>query len=251
MTKLASKLCCLLCVLSQNVGAEEALIAVATNFFNTAQQIESSFEISTQHQVTLVSGSTGKLYAQIYHGAPFDAFLAADQERPRLLESSPLGVGNSRFTFAIGRLALASASSEHIKADPQESLRRRPNGPFAVANPALAPYGDASRQALQSLQQWAALEGDIVLGENVGQTFAMVATGNVQLGIVALSQAMNPVHSNSVSYVMIPALLHESIRQDAVLLSHGKENLAAREFLKFLRSETTRALLLESGYGVE
>ena len=191
MTKLTPKLCCLLCVLSQSVNAEEALIAVATNFFNTAKQIESSFESSTRHQVTLVSGSTGKLYAQIHHGAPFDAFLAADQARPRLLENSPFGVGNSRFTFAIGQLALASASPENIKADVQESLRRRPNGPFAVANPALAPYGDASRKALQSLQQWAALEDDIVLGENVGQAFAMVATGNVQLGIVALSQAMN------------------------------------------------------------
>jgi molybdate transport system substrate-binding protein len=251
MTKLTSRLCCLLCVLSQNVNAEEALIAVATNFFNSAKQIESSFERSTQHQVTLVSGSTGKLYAQIRHGAPFDAFLAADQERPRLLEGSPFGVGNSRFTFAIGQLALASARPEHIKADAQESLRQRPNGPFAVANPALAPYGAASREALQSLQQWSALEGDIVLGESVGQTFAMVATGNVQFGIVALSQAMNPVHSNAVSYVRISTLLHESIRQDAVLLSHGKDNLAAREFLKFLRAEVTQALLLDSGYGVE
>lgn len=251
LTKPAFKLCCLLCVLSLNVNAEEALIAVATNFFATAKQIEFSFENSTEHQVTLVSGSTGRIYAQIRHGAPFDAFLAADRKRPLLLEASPFGVGNSRFTYAVGQLALASVNPDRIQTDAQESLRRRLPGPFAIANPALAPYGLASRKALQSLQHWDALEVNIVLGDNVGQTYAMVATGNVQLGIVALSQVMNSTHSNAVSYVRIPTQLHEPIRQDAVLLSHGAENAAARAFLQFLRAEMTRALLLENGYGVE
>jgi len=251
LTKFTCKLCCLLCVLPLNVNAEEALIAVATNFLGTAKQIESSFENTTQHQVTLVGGSTGKLYAQIRHGAPFDVFLAADRERPLLLEASPFGVDNSRFTYAIGQLALASVNPDRIHADVQESLRHRSAGPFAIANPALAPYGLASRKALQSLQHWAAIEDHIVLGDNVGQTYAMVATGNVQLGIVALSQVMNPTHSIAVTYLRIPTPLHEPIRQDAVLLSHGKENAAARAFLQFLRADMTQALLLKSGYGVE
>ena len=231
--------------------ADDALIAVATNFFNSAKEVELRFERSTQHEVTLVSGSTGKLYAQILHGAPFDAFLAADRLRPELLETSEFGVADSQFTYAIGQLVLASSYGNNIGADIRISLQDSATGPFAIANPGLAPYGKASREALQSLQLWAKFEDQVVFGENVGQTYAMIATGNVQLGIVALSQVMNQNHSSTMHYIKITSDLHEPIRQDAVLLAHGAENDAARAFLQFLRADETQELLLKNGYGIE
>lgn len=227
---------------------EEAMIAVATNFAGVAQRIESEFEASSSHRVTLVTGSTGKLFAQIVNGAPFDVLLAADQERPRLLEEASLAVSGSRFTFAVGRLAVASRDAAMIRSDPRETLSQRHAGKLAIANPALAPYGLASRTTLENLDLWAAVRHKVVMGENIGQSYALVATGNASLGFIALSQVIEQQQPGLLTYVVVPAGLHAPIRQDAVLLTHGQRNAAAMEFMDFLASDAAQILVSDSGY---
>jgi len=241
----------LILALPLTIQAEEALLAVATNFAGVAQQLETEFELTAHHRITLVTGSTGKLYAQIVNGAPFDVLLAADQERPRLLEASGLAVTGSRFTFAIGRLVLASMNANLIGPDLRESLSRGLTGKLAIANPELAPYGFASRKTLQSLHLWDVVRERIVMGENIGQTFALVATRNAELGFIALSQVVAQRGADALSYIEVPEDLHEPIRQDATLLQHGNANAAAIEFLVFLRSNRARAMLSEYGYGLD
>lgn len=228
--------------------AAEATIAVATNFLRPAEALEAVFEERTGRQVALVSGSTGKLAAQILAGAPFDALLAADQDRPALLERKGLGRAGSRFTYALGRLALWSADPDRIADDGAAALA----GDFrrlGMANPALAPYGLAARQVIEALGLAEALEGRIVLGENVGQAHAMVATGNAELGLVALSGLLGPEPGGSMW--VVPAELHAPIRQDAVLLARAPDDGDAAAFLDFLRSEEARRLIAGWGYGTE
>lgn len=231
--------------------SDEALIAVATNFAGIAEQLETRFESTSEHRITLTTGSTGKLYAQIRNGAPFDALLAADRERPRLLESSEFGVEESRFTYAIGRLALASRDATLNGLDLRANFKHTNVRTVAIANPELAPYGIASREVLQSLRQWKINQYKIVMGENVGQAYAMLATGNASLGIVALSLVLNQKNSHAINFVEVPEGLHGPIRQDALLLAHGKENAAARAFLTFLRDDDAQSLLTNNGYGVD
>jgi len=200
-----------------DVHAEEALIAVATNFAGVARHIETEFEATSDHRVTLVTGSTGKLFAQIVNGAPFDVLLAADQERPRLLEEAGQAVTGSRFTFAIGRLALASADASMIGSSLSDTLSQDGLGKLAIANPELAPYGLASKKTLQALGLWTGAVKHVVLGENIGQAYALVATRNAALGFVALSQVIGRQRSEVLTYIVIPERLHDPIRQDAVL----------------------------------
>jgi molybdenum ABC transporter molybdate-binding protein len=230
--------------------AEEALIAVAANFSGVAQQLEVVFESTTSHDVTITSGSTGNLYAQILNGAPYDVLLAADQERPKLLELSGDAVAGSRFTFASGRLALWSADSALIRADIKGTLRQKEITALAIANPALAPYGVASREALQSLQIWDSVRDRIVMGQNVGQAYALIATGNAQAGIVALSLVIGHGEIAGRNYLAVPRHLHAPIDQDAVLLRHGQANSAAIEFMAFLKSAQGRETIRSNGYGV-
>ncbi|MGI9204267.1 MAG: molybdate ABC transporter substrate-binding protein [Woeseiaceae bacterium] len=229
--------------------AEEALIAIATNFAGVARHIETEFEAVSSHRITFVTGSTGKLFAQIVNGAPFDVLLAADQERPRLLEEAGLAITGSRFTFAVGRLVVASRDAEMIGSGLRETLSHPGASKLAIANPALAPYGLASKKILQNLDLWAGARHKVVMGENIGQTYALVATGNADMGFVALSQVIGQRHAGLLTYVDVPERLHDPIRQDAVLLSHGQGNAAARDFLAFLASNNVQMLVSASGYG--
>jgi molybdate transport system substrate-binding protein len=231
--------------------AAEALVAVATNFAEVTAALAPEFEAATGHGLRVSSGSTGKLYAQIMNGAPYDLILAADQRRPKLLEASPEGVAGSRFTYAIGRLALWSADENRIGADGKAVLEGGDFRHLAMANPKLAPYGLAAKQTLTSLGLWAALRDRIVLGENIGQAFSLVATGNAEIGLVALSAVMSPNNRLSGSRWDVPAGLYEPIRQDAVLLAHGADNAAARAFLDFVKSAGARKLIAAYGYGAD
>lgn len=232
------------------VHAEDALIAVAANFFKTAEQLEVAFESKTGHDITIVSGATGSLYAQILNGAPYDVLLAADRERPMLLEKSGDAVEGSRFTFASGRLAVWSADSSLIKADLLETLTQEKIHALAIANPALAPYGIASREVLQSLQVWESVMDKVVMGQNIGQAHALIATGNAQAGIVALSLIVGNDQTPGKTYLPVPGHLHSPIYQDAVLLRHGQGNRAAIGFLSFLQSPEGRELVSSQGYDV-
>ncbi|MDQ7081349.1 MAG: molybdate ABC transporter substrate-binding protein [Paracoccaceae bacterium] len=231
-------------------AAESALVAVAANFAETAQRLAGLFMARTGDDIVITVGSTGKLYAQIINGAPYDVFLAADQRRPRLLVEGGQGVRGTRFTYAEGRLSLWTPQPDGIPAGGGIAVLAR--GQFrhlAIANPKLAPYGLAAKQALEHLGLWQKMQPRLVMGQNVGQAFSMVATGNAELGIVARAQVLSPRNGQPGSRWDIPAHVHDPILQDAVLLRHGQNNTAARAFLSYLTSDEARALIASSGYG--
>jgi molybdate transport system substrate-binding protein len=238
-----------LSVLTPAAHAETATIAVAANFAAAVKSLQVPFEERTGHTLVFAFGSTGKLYAQIIHGAPFDVFLAADQERPALLEARG-GVPGTRFTYATGRLTLWSPDPELLKDGSPTALSNPGVRHVAIANPKLAPYGLAARQALERLGLWVGVESKIVMGQDVGEAFAMVATGNAQAGFVALSLVLE-APGTAGSRWDVPAEFHEALRQDAVLLRHGADNPAAVAFLDFLRGEDARDLMRRHGYAVE
>lgn len=224
---------------------EEAVIAVAANFAEIARFLAAEYGARTGHLVTIASGSTGKIYAQVRHGAPYDAVLMADQARARLLEEEGLAVPGSRFTYAIGRLALWSPDLSLIGPDGAAALRGGGFDRLAIANPRLAPYGAAAKQTLERLGLWEELQDRIATGENIGQAYALVASGAAQLGFVAASQAGQ---GSTGSVWMVPQALHEEIRQDAALLWKGAENPAAKGFLDYFNVGYARGLIRSHGY---
>ena len=232
-------------------AADEALIAVATNFAEAAAALRTEFERETGHTVVLTSGSTGKLYAQITQGAPFHALLSADQMTPERLEAEGHAAAGTRFTYAIGRLALWSADPQRIGADGRSALLRPELRFVAIANPDLAPYGIAARETLEALGLWQQMQPKIVMGQNIGQTHSMVATGAAEVGFVALSALQGPHRLPSGSRWDVPQELYTPIRQDAVLLAAGREHAAAQAFLAYLRSPLSRTAIEAFGYRVE
>jgi molybdate transport system substrate-binding protein len=237
--------------LSPRAGADEALVAVATNFGEVAVLLQQRFEATSGDSLTLVTGSTGKLYAQIVHGAPYDVFLAADRRRPELLEEKGLAVDNSRYTYAIGRLVLWSPDPGRVVADGGETLAAGDFRALAIANPRLAPYGVAAAEVMAGLGLSDTLRDRLVMGENVGQAYSMVATGNAELGFVALSQILGREPGEDGSRWEVPTDMYAPIRQDAALLARADANRAATGFLRFLRSAEARSIILTSGYGIE
>jgi len=226
-------------------AADEIRVAVASNFATASEAIVRRFEEISDHQVTLVFGSTGKHYAQILNGAPFAAFFAADERRPEMLESEGLVVRESRFTYAIGRLVLWSLEEGYVDSEGQvlESSGFRH---LAIANPKLAPYGRAAQEMLQARGLWEGLERRLVRGENIGQTFQFVKSGNAELGLVALSQLTSPeLESETGSRWVVPENLHSPIEQQAVLL---EDTIASRAFAEFVRSEEARSIIRSFGY---
>ena len=231
--------------------SEQALVAVAANFAEVARALESEFERNGEHSIDLVIGSTGKLYAQIMNGAPFDMLLAADQDRPRRLEEASLSMAGSRRTYAVGRLVLWSPDPQRLAGDGVAVLRDGEFRSLAIANPRLAPYGAAAVAALQALGAYEELRSRIVMGENVGQAHAMVASGNAELGLIALSSVRRPGSAALGSIWELPADLYSPIRQDAVLLARAMDNIAARAFLDFLTGAFAIHLIERYGYRVE
>ncbi len=231
--------------------AEEVLVAVAANFLNPMKEIRARFETATGHQVILSPGSSGKLYAQLRHGAPFDVFLSADVERPQRLEAGGLTVGGSRVTYAVGRLALWSRYPGFLREGAREALAAGVFRHVAVANPKTAPYGRAAVQVMKKWAVWERLRPRLVRGENIAQTFQFVASGNAEVGFIALSQVMDPRFKEGGTFRAIPADLHDPLRQDAVLLNRGRSNRAAVALMEFLRTETARAVITRYGYRVE
>ncbi len=227
--------------------AAEVSVAVAANFAGPMQKIAAAFSQDTGHKAVLSVGSTGKFYTQIKSGAPFQVLLSADDETPALLEKEGIGVPNTRFTYAIGRLVLWSADATLIDGRP-EILKTGDFKYLAIANPKLAPYGAAAMQTLDKLSLASHLQSRIVQGENIAQTYQFVATGNAQLGFVALSQVMVDGQMGAGSFWLVPPSMHEAIRQDALLLNTGKDNPAALALMKYLKSDKAKAVIRASGY---
>lgn len=233
----------LLPMLSQ---AEDVSVAVASNFTAPMQEIAAAFEQQNGHRAALAFGSSGKLYAQIHNGAPFQVFLSADQTKPAALEQDGLAVADSRFTYAIGTLVLLAAN--HSEQSPETQLRNGNYQKLALANPRLAPYGVAALEVLAELHLGDSTAPRLVLGENIAQTYQFISTGNAQLGFVALSQVAGN-DDMSGKYWIVPTELYKPIRQDAVLLKSGADNPAAQSLLEFLRSDAALAIMQRYGYG--
>ncbi len=224
--------------------ADDVHVAVAANFTAAMKEIASNFEQASGHHAVVSFGSTGKLYTQIENGAPFEVFLAADQKRPKLLEDKSGASG--RFTYAVGKLVLWSSDAKRTASE--EALRTGDFKKIAIANPKTAPYGAAAVEIMRNLGVYAAIEPKLVIGDSIAQTHQFAATGNAEFGFVALAQiALN----DSGSRWLIPDNLYAPIRQDAVLLSKGKNNPAAQALLDYLKSDAAKVVIEKYGYGVE
>jgi molybdate transport system substrate-binding protein len=227
--------------------ADTALVAVAANFADAAKEIEAKFEAEGTHQIDITTGATGKLYAQIKEGAPFDALLSADQKTPQKMTAEGLAISGTLFTYAIGKLALYSSDPTLLAGEDGAMLLAE--GKFrhlAIANPELAPYGAAADAFLKSLFLKERVQDRIVTGENIGQAFTMVQSGAAELGLVAYSQVLKEGAAGS--FWLVPQSLYQPIRQDAVLLQHGADNAAAKAFLAFLKTDAALAVIKTHGY---
>ncbi|QFY89573.1 molybdate ABC transporter substrate-binding protein [Magnetovirga frankeli] len=239
---------CGLCLTSGTLAAE-VRVAVAANFALPMQQIVAEFERSTGHRAGVSLGGTGKLFAQISHGAPFEVFLAADQRAPARLVAEGKALADSRFTYARGRLVLWSSQPDLLDAD-ASALQQGRFSRLAIANPRVAPYGAAALAVLEGLGLLEMVRPKLVQGENIAQTYQFVASGNAELGFVARSQVMRDGQLQAGSAWPVPERLHPPLRQDAVLLLRGKDNPAARALLAFLRSEAAGSIIQSFGYGL-
>ena len=228
--------------------AETVHVATASNFRQPLQLLAQSFEKISSHKIRISAASTGKLYAQIKHGAPYHLFLAADQIRPEKLEQEGFAITGSQFTYAVGQLALWAPQQPfngEAKALISEANLRR----FSIANPKTAPYGMAASQTLKTMGLWEQLQGRLVRGENIAQTYQFIASGAAEMGFVAHSQLTEEAKSKGY-YWVVPLDLHNPIRQDAVLLQRGANNPAAKAFHAFLQSDSAKELISTLGYGL-
>lgn len=237
----------LLCTLSTLSPAGEVTVAAASNFTAPMKALAAEFERASGNEVKLAFGSSGKLYAQISNGAPFQVLFSADQAKPIALEEAGLAVPGSRFTYAIGALALWSAKANLDN----EALKQLMGGRLALANPRLAPYGVAAVEVLANLELEEKTRANWVRGENISQTFQFIDSGNADVGFVALSQVMKGGEIKKGSAWIIPPELYRPIRQDAVLLLSAKNNPAALELLEFMRSPQARNIIHSFGYLTE
>jgi molybdate transport system substrate-binding protein len=225
-------------------GEDYVTVAVASNFGATARELVARFEQDTDYEIRITMASTGKLYAQIVNGAPFDVLLAADVERPRRLEALGVGVAGTRFTYARGMLVLWSRTAD----DCRSALRGGDAGRVAIANPETAPYGAAARSFLQQAGLWGAVRGRLVIGENIAQTLQFAASGNAELGFIARSQLQAPSLPRASCSWPVPETMHEPIDQQAILLQRGGASEGARAFFGFLHSDVGRDIILRHGY---
>ena len=234
-------------LLAVAVHADEVQVAVAANFTAPMKQIAAEFEKDTGHKAVLAFGATGKFYAQISNGAPFEALLAADDETPLKLEKELLAAPGTRFTYAIGKLVLWSAKEGYVDAQ-GEVLKKSDFKHLALANPKAAPYGAAAMETMKQLGVLENIQPRIVQGENIAQTHQFIATGNAELGFVALSQVLKDGKVTSGSAWIVPSRLYAPIRQDAVVLAKGRNNPAASALVKYLKTDKARAIIKSYGY---
>lgn len=236
-----------LALASWSAQAAQATVAVAANFAEPLRALAAVLEKTTGHRLEIVVGATGRLYAQIANGAPFDLFLAADQATPAKAESEGLTVPGSRFLYATGQLVLWSAQAGLVD-DQGQVLRRDGWRRLAVANPRTAPYGAAALQTLAQLGLASALAPRLVQGESIAQAYNFAHTGNADLAFVAMSQVLESGRLKGGSMWVVPAKYHEPIRQDAVLLKRGAGNEAARALMALMQSPAGKDLIRSFGY---
>lgn len=236
-----------LCLIFGTAQADTVAVAVAANFTAPMQEIAPLFAKATGHEAQLSSGATGKFYAQINNGAPFDVLLSADASTPTKLANEKMAVAGSQFTYAKGQLVLWSAQTGYVD-NAGEVLKTGTWRHIAIANPKLAPYGAAAQETLQKLNLADSVAQRTVLGENIGQTYQFAASGNAELGFVAASQVMKDGKLQSGSAWIVPAELYSPIRQDAIVLQRASSNPAAQALLDYLKGPQARAIMQSYGY---
>jgi len=239
----------LLAAVVQVANAGEVNAAVAANFTEPMKQIAALFEKESGNTVKLSFGSSGKCYSQIKEGAPFDVFLAADEKNPKLLESEGLAVKDTRFIYALGKLVLWSAKPGFVD-DKGAVLGKGDFNKIAFADPKLAPYGLAAQETMQKMKVWDKVQGKLVTGESIAQTYQFAASGNADMAFIALSQITKDGKIIDGSYWLVPADMYSPINQAAIELSAAKDKAAAQAFLKFLKSEKAVAIIRTFGYGL-
>jgi molybdate transport system substrate-binding protein len=232
--------------ISAQAMAGQTNIAVAANFTDAAKEIAAAFKAKTGHDAVLSFGATGALYTQITQDAPFEILLSADAERPKKAVDDGLGIADSRFTYAIGKLVLWSKNAELVKGE--ETLKSGAFTKIAIANPTAAPYGAAAIETMKALKLEEALQPKIVQGNSIAQAFQFIDTGNAELGFIALSQLTSKTEG---SRWMVPQTLYSPITQDAVLLKKGASNEASTGFMTFLKSAEARAIIEKFGYAID
>jgi molybdate transport system substrate-binding protein len=226
--------------------ADEVQIAVAANFTAPMQKIAAEFEKDTGHKVVPAFGSTGKFYAQIKNGAPFEVLLAADDETPAKLISEGAAIPGTQFTYAIGKLVLWSAKPGVVD-EAGDVLKKGSFDHIAVANPKLAPYGAAGVETMKAFGVSDTLQAKIVTAETIAQAYQFVSSGNAELGFVALSQVLKDGKIEGSAWI-VPAKYYTQIRQDAVILANGKGKPAAEALLKYLKGDRAKAVIKSFGY---
>ena len=230
-------------------AAQEVRAAVAANFTATMNELSRAFAEASGHKVVSSFGASGQLVAQISNGAPFDLFLSADDQFSGQLIDRGLALPDSRFIYARGQLALWSSTADYID-DKGEVLKKGIYPRLAIANPKTAPYGRAAEDTLRALGLYESVQARFITGENIGQTHQFIASGNVPLGFVALSQVYALPADKRGSFWIVPEQLHEPIDQEAVLLKTAQDNAAARAFLEYLKSPAAQAIIRKYGYGL-
>ena len=233
---------------STQAFADEVRVAVASNFYPAMKEIALQYELkksntSENHKIVLIPGSSGRHYAQIINGAPFDLFFSADKVRPILLEKKGISENGSRFTYALGKLVLWSSLDGFV--EKEERLYHKDLRFIAIANPKIAPYGVAAKEALISINLWEDMKSKLIRGENIAQTFQFVNSGNAKLGFVSYSQLMNPNYPVGGSFWEVPQSLYKPIEQQAVLL---RESLLGKDFLSFMRTDQSLKIISKFGY---
>lgn len=227
--------------------ADEVQVAVAANFTAPIQTIAADFKKDTGHTLVAAYGATGQFYAQIKNGAPFEVFLSADDSTPQKLESEGDTVKGSRFTYAVGTLALWSAKEGYVDAK-GDVLQKNQYQHLSIANPKAAPYGLAATQVLAKLGLTDQVKSKLVEGQNITQAYQFVSTGNAELGFVALSQIYKDGKVSSGSAWIVPGQMHDPIKQDAVILNKGKDNPAAKALVDYLKGPKAAAVIKSYGY---
>ena len=234
---------------SQGASAgDDVLVAVASNFVPAAREIVERFNETTEYRATLSSGSTGKLYAQIINGAPYDVFLSADVARPVLLEQQGQAVPDSRFTYAVGGLLLWARNEQGSADVCIDAFLEDGSSRIAIANPKIAPYGAAAQEYLEQAGLWDDAVDRLIIGENISQTLQFVSAGGASFGFIAAAQA--PFLEADACLWEVPTTLYSPIRQQAVLLDRSRDNEAAGAFMSFLRGDG-QAIVLDQGYTSE
>jgi molybdate transport system substrate-binding protein len=235
----------LCCALALNAQAGEVKVAVAANFAVPLQALASDFKAQSGHSLQISSGATGKLFAQISNGAPFEVLLAADDETPTKLADNNLAIKDTLFTYATGRLVLWALDGDTPN---ENTLKHKPFNKLAIANPKVAPYGRAAEEVFGKLGIRAAITPKLVLGENVAQAQQFVASGNADYGLIAASLVTFDGQFTQGKGWLVPAAWHQTIKQDAVLLKTGQNNPAASAFLQYLRSAKAKKIIAQYGY---